>query len=174
MRDGEEHIKKKNLGSKTSSYRWAGQAASLTTADDPELALRYPSPSPAPQAASPLPWERNGVWDRTGEGLREGWRTPPLKHNDNHRDLATVPHWPLDTQPRGPQVSSAHYTFSLHLNSLTPHLHTHHFFVLHSLFLLVCYTSTIFLLLHLIFFSASPWTPPFLLFVFCISSVQST
>lgn len=68
------HDKKKdgkNFGSKTSSYGWAGQAALLTTATDPELALRYPSPSSAPQPNSPLPWERNGVWDRRG-GRIEG------------------------------------------------------------------------------------------------------
>lgn len=97
-----------------------------------------------PQAASPLPWERNGVWDRRGEGLRAGRGTHPPQHNDNHWDLATVPHWPLDTQPRGPQVSSAHYTSSLLLNSLTPHLHTHHFFSLHSLYFLLHFLHFLF------------------------------
>lgn len=112
-------------------------------------------------------------------GLREGWRREPPQHNDNHRDLATVPHWPLDTQPRGPQVSSAHYTSSLLLNSLTSHLHTHHFFfpphtffLSHSLFVVAIFLL-LFSSLHLIFFSVSPRTPPFLLFVFCISSAPT-
>lgn len=83
-------------------------------------------------------------------GLREGWRRDPPQHNDNRRDLATVPHRPLDTQPRGPQVSSAHYTRSLLLNSLTLHLHTHHFF---SLLLFSFFSS---LLYFTSFFSTTP------------------
>lgn len=113
------------------------------------------------------------AWDE----LKGEWRGPPPQNNDNHRDLATVPQRPLDTQPHGLQVSWAHYTSSLHLNSLPPHLHTRSsFFVSYFSFFPSRFSSfppQFFPSLNLIFFSYFRRTPPSLLFVFCISFEQS-
>lgn len=111
-----------------------------------------------------LRWKRGKDWGEDGEDLPLNIMITTEISPQSH----TGP-WTLS--PPGPQVSPAHYTCSLLLNSLTLHLHTLHFFLLVSHFFLVSLSS--FFPLLLIFFPASSRTPPFLLFVFCISSVPS-
>lgn len=135
MRKGE------GRNTKTWSYGWAGQAASLTTTTDPELAPCYPSPSFAPQAASPLPWERNGVRVRRGERIEGSAKRPFSRYNDNHRDLVMVSFWPLDIQTCSP--GSAQHIITL-LSIWTFWLHI--------------YISTIFI--SMLFF---PWLATFVL-----------